>query len=66
MTNNNFSFYLQNNNTLFNSDVLTICYMADEEEVKKYGLTSPNIVLFIKMIKFQKLSQVVIVTIIVK
>lgn len=56
MTNNNFSFYLQNNNTLFNSDVLTICYMADEEEVKKYGLTSPNIVLFIKNDKISEIK----------
>lgn len=31
MTNNNFSFYLQKNNVLFNNDVLTICYMANEE-----------------------------------
>ncbi len=56
MTNNNFSFYLQNNNTLFNSDILTVCYMADEEEVKKYGLTSPNIVLFIKNDKISEIK----------
>ena len=56
MTNNNFSFYLQKNNVLFNNDVLTICYMANEEEMKKYGLTSPNIVLFIKNDKISEIK----------
>ena len=48
MSDSKFSFYLQNNNNLFGGDVLTVCYMADKKEVSKYGLTSPNIVLFIK------------------
>lgn len=43
-----YSIYLQKNNTLFKGDVLTICYQASEEEMKRYSLTSPNIVLFIK------------------
>lgn len=46
--NDKLSFYLQNNNNLFNGDVITVCYMADDKEIKKYGLTSSNIVLFIK------------------
>lgn len=56
MNDNKFSFYLQNNNILFNGDVLTVCYMADEEEVSKYGLTSPNIVLFIKNAKISEIK----------
>ena len=56
MADNKFSFYLQNNNNLFNGDVLTICYMADKEEVNKYGLTSPNVVLFIKNDKISEIK----------
>lgn len=56
MYDNKFSFYLQNNNNLFNGDVLTICYKADQEEVNKYGLTSTNIVLFIKNDKISKIK----------
>ncbi len=48
MTEEKISFYLQKNNELFNGDVLTVCYSSDEDEMKKYGLTSPNILLFIR------------------
>ena len=44
----NIYYYFQKNNTLFNSDVLTICYKANKEEIEKYNLTSENIVDFIK------------------
>ena len=43
-----FSFYLQHNNILFNGNVLAICYKADSDEVKKYGLTGTKILIFIK------------------
>lgn len=41
-------YYFQRNNILFNSDIISICYEADVEEVKKYNLTSSNILIFIK------------------
>jgi len=53
---NNYSFYYQENNILFNNNVLVICYKASESEIKKYNLTSDNIVLFLKS---QKLVQVI-------
>ncbi len=56
MNNDKISFYLQNNNNLFNADVLTVCYKADENEIKEYGLTSPNIVLFIKNDKISEIK----------
>lgn len=56
MTDNKFSFYLQSNNSLFNGNILTICYMADKKEISKYGLTSPNIVLFIKDDKISEIK----------
>lgn len=43
-----YSFYLQNNNKLFNSDILVVCYEADESEISEYNLTSKSIILFIK------------------
>lgn len=59
--NNNYSFYYQENNKLFNSNILVICYKASEDEITEYGLTSNNIVLFIKskiMDKYVKESSV--------
>lgn len=53
---NDISFYLQKNNTMFNSDVLVACYKANEEEIKKYGLTSSNVVLFFKNDMFSKIK----------
>lgn len=55
MNRDKFSFYVQRNNNLFDGNVLTLCYKADEEEIVKYGLTSPNIVLFIKNNKMDKM-----------
>lgn len=52
-----YSFYLQKNNTLFKGSVLTVCYQASKEEVKKYALTSPNIVLFIKNDKIDEFRE---------
>lgn len=46
--NNKFSFYLQQENSLFNGKTLAVCYKADQSEIKKYGLTNENILLFIK------------------
>ena len=46
--NERYSFYYQENNKLFNDNVLVICYNAPEDEIEKYGLTSNNIVLFVK------------------
>ena len=46
--NEKMSFYLQQNNKLFNGNVLTVCYKADEDEVRKYGLTSDNVLILIK------------------
>lgn len=43
-----YSFYYQENNKLFNDNILVICYNATEEEIDKYGLTSNNIIIFIK------------------
>lgn len=50
------SFYLEKNNTLFMSDVLVVCYKATSEEIKKYNLTSENIILFIKHDEIKHLS----------
>lgn len=43
--NNKFSFYLEHDNFLFHSDVIAVCYKADANEIKNYGLTSNNILL---------------------
>ena len=56
MNNDNISFYLQKNNDLFNGDVLTICYTVDDAEMNDYGLTSPNVVLFIKSDKISEIK----------
>lgn len=53
--NNKFSFYLERDNKLFNGNTLAICYKADEDEIKEFGLTSPNIILFIKNEKLKKI-----------
>ena len=53
--NNKFSFYLERDNKLFDGNTLAICYKADEEEIKEFGLTSPNIILFIKNDKLKKI-----------
>ena len=52
-----FSFYLEKNNKMFNGNVLTICYKADSKEVKKYSLTSPNIILFLKNDKIDNIPE---------
>lgn len=57
MNDSKISFYLQNNNSLFNDDVLVVCYKADENEIKEYGLTSPNVVLFIKNDKISEIKK---------
>ena len=46
--NDRYSFYYQENNKLFGGNVLVICYNATAEEMRNYGLTTDNIVLFIK------------------
>lgn len=46
--NNKISFYLQQKNKLFNGNVLSVCYKADKNEIKEYGLTNENILLLIK------------------
>lgn len=51
-----FSFYLQKNNKLFKSNILVVCYNADDEEKKKYGLTSNNILLFLRSPLFEHLD----------
>ena len=56
MNSSKMSFYLQSNNNLFEGDVLTICYKADNDEIKKYGLTSANIVLFVKNSKISEIK----------
>lgn len=56
MDDNSFSFYLENNNNLFNSDILVICYKASDTEVKEYGLTSSNILLFVKNNKISEIK----------
>ena len=53
--NNNISFHLQKNNKLFNGNVLTICYKANKKDIEKYGLTSENIVLFLKSKKIDNI-----------
>lgn len=45
---NKFSFYLQQENGLFKGKTLAICYKADQDEIKEYGLTNENILIFIK------------------
>ena len=56
MENSKISFYLQKNNNFFNSDILVVCYKADDDEIKEYGLTSPNIVLFISNNKISEIK----------
>ena len=46
--NEQFTFYLEKNNILFNGSVLAICYCASNEEMLNFGLTSNNILVFIK------------------
>ena len=45
---NNYSFYYEKNNVLFDSDAIAVCYKASKKEMEKYGLTSENIVILIK------------------
>lgn len=51
-----FAFYLQHNNHIFSSDILSICYKADENEIKEYGLTSENILILINNIEIEQLK----------
>lgn len=51
------SFYLEKNNNMFNSDVLVICYRANGEEMRRYGLTSENVLIFIKSKKISELDE---------
>jgi len=46
--NSKISFYLEKNNTLFKSDILVVCYKANQDEIEQYNLTSELIILFIK------------------
>lgn len=46
--NDKFSFYLQQDNSLFKGKVLTVCYKADSNEINEYGLTNENVLLLIK------------------
>lgn len=41
------SFYFQHNNTLFGKNVITLCYKADKDEIKEYGLTGENVLIFL-------------------
>lgn len=50
-----YSFYYQENNRLFNNNILVICYNATLDEIKKYGLTSNNVIIFIKSKMMDKL-----------
>lgn len=50
-----YSFYYQENNVLFSGNVLVICYNASNDEIKKYSLTSDNIVLFLKTTTMDKM-----------
>ena len=52
---NKYSFYYQKNNKIFDSNILTVCYSADPNEMEKYSLTSNNIVLLIKSEKIDEL-----------
>lgn len=54
---NNISFYLQKNNSLFGGTVLAVCYQATPEEMEKYSLTSQNIVVFLKYDGIDKLFE---------
>ena len=51
---NNYAFYYQKDNVIFNSDVLSVCYRATSDEIKKYGLTSENIIILLKSKKLIK------------
>ncbi len=46
--NDKFSFYLQQDNSLFKGKILTVCYKADSNEINEYGLTDENVLLLIK------------------
>ena len=46
--NDKFSFYLQQDNSLFKGKVLTVCYKANSNEINEYGLTNENVLLLIK------------------
>ena len=54
----NYSFYFQKNNSLFNSPVISACYKANDDEIKKYGLTNENILIIFKHDKFEKLQEI--------
>lgn len=43
-----FSFYLEQENNLFGGRVLAVCYKADFDEIKEFGLTSENVLFLIK------------------
>lgn len=57
MMDERFAFYLEKNNFLFNGDILVCSYKTTEAEMKKYGLTSNNVVLFIKHNKIKELEK---------
>ncbi len=52
---NKYSFYYQKNNKIFDSNILTICYSIDSDEMERYSLTSNNILLLIKSNKIDEL-----------
>lgn len=49
--NNKYTFYFQENNTLFNGSVLSVCYKADENEISCFGLTGGNVLIILKSSK---------------
>lgn len=49
--NNKYTFYFQENNTLFNGPVLSVCYKADENEISHFGLTGENVLIILKSSK---------------
>ena len=53
----NFSFYLEKENTMFGGKVLAVCYKATPEEMEKYNLTSNNIILFVKSKKIDEIRE---------
>ena len=54
---NQYAFYLEKNNKLYGGDILSVCYKATQEEIKKYNLTSENIVLFLKSKNIEKIQE---------
>ena len=52
--NQKYTFYIQQYNRLFGGPVLSICYKASKDEVKRFGLTGEDVLIILKSEKLEE------------